>query len=251
MTGRCLQYAQEQAIVAERPALSAGERDINNAAFWESLADTFRDVREMIQQDLKDRGLTVTPEAERAARVSEARHRRREHRRREHPLNKAAFAYIKTVQAWFKTNQGLFKDKAEELTGAASMELPGVDPVAEARDVTDAADVIQWYHMQIAVKIERAFSSRDRGDEDDDFGGDDPELTAALEESSTTDTNGSAKVALIGIERSLAAWARIRNHFPDQGDALLDVLVSLDRLRRGLEAEFPDARVFKRPGFDD
>ena len=34
-------------------------------------------------------------------------------------------------------------------------------------------------------------------------------------------------------------------------DSLIDTLAHLDRLRREVEARFPDARAFKRPGFDD
>jgi hypothetical protein len=42
----------------------------------------------------------------------------------------------------------------------------------------------------------------------------------------------------------------MRNHFPEQEDTILDLLVHLDRLRRKIEKTFPDARAFVRPGFD-
>jgi hypothetical protein len=64
------------------------------------------------------------------------------------------------------------------------------------------------------------------------------------------DSDGSAKVALIAIDRSIAAWGAMRNHFPEQEDTILDLLVHLDRLRRKIEKTFPDARAFVRPGFD-
>jgi len=38
---------------------------------------------------------------------------------------------------------------------------------------------------------------------------------------------------------------------PDQEDKILDILKILDRLRRMTEEEFPEARRFKRAGFDD
>lgn len=79
----------------------------------------------------------------------------------------------------------------------------------------------------------------------------DPEFEQALAEAECSDSNGSVKVALIGIDRSIAAWTRLRAHLPDRADELLDVLVRLDRLRRATEAQFPDARAFKRPGFDE
>lgn len=64
------------------------------------------------------------------------------------------------------------------------------------------------------------------------------------------DANGSAKVALIGIERSMAAWAGLLPHFPDQEHTILNLLATLQRLRRQVETAFPNARVFLRPGFD-
>ncbi len=65
------------------------------------------------------------------------------------------------------------------------------------------------------------------------------------------DSDGSAKIALIAIDRSLAAWARLREHFAaEHGDTILALLVQLERLRRAAETKFPDAREFRRPGFD-
>jgi hypothetical protein len=64
------------------------------------------------------------------------------------------------------------------------------------------------------------------------------------------DSDGSAKVALIAIDRSIAAWGQMREHFPQRRDDILDILVHLDRLRRKTETLFPDARAFVRPGFD-
>lgn len=71
------------------------------------------------------------------------------------------------------------------------------------------------------------------------------------EEAMRIDSLGSAKVVLLGIDRSLAAWAIIREAFPEHADEILDVLVDLDQLRRTGEIRFPAARAFVRPGLDD
>lgn len=63
--------------------------------------------------------------------------------------------------------------------------------------------------------------------------------------------DGSVKVALISIDRSIAAWMRMREYLPEKQDEILDILIHLDRLRKSLENAFPKARTFKRPGFDD
>ncbi len=116
------------------------------------------------------------------------------------------------------------------------MQLEGCDPEAEAISVTDACEVIRWYQHQIAVKFTRALSSEGEREILDD-------------EAMRTDSLGSAKVALLGIDRSVAAWAILREAFAEQGDEILDVLVDLDRLRRGRKP-LPGRRAFVRPGLD-
>jgi NAD(P)-dependent dehydrogenase (short-subunit alcohol dehydrogenase family) len=69
-------------------------------------------------------------------------------------------------------------------------------------------------------------------------------------ESFPQDADGSAKVAIIGIERSMAAWAALLSHFPDQEQAILTLLAALKALLRRVESAFPNARAFLRPGLD-
>ncbi len=63
------------------------------------------------------------------------------------------------------------------------------------------------------------------------------------------DADGSAKVAIIGIERSTTAWATLLCRFPDHEDIIF-AFGTLRRLLRQVEAAFPRARAFLRPGFD-
>ena len=65
------------------------------------------------------------------------------------------------------------------------------------------------------------------------------------------DSEGSAKIALIAIEKSMAAWIRMIGLMPSSEDTALDALSILSQIKqKGLE-EFPKAMDFKRPGFDD
>ena len=65
------------------------------------------------------------------------------------------------------------------------------------------------------------------------------------------DSDGSAKVALIGLDRSIGAWAALHSQFPDRTDDILDILLHLDRLRKRVDQVFAEARAFVRPGFDE
>jgi hypothetical protein len=54
------------------------------------------------------------------------------------------------------------------------------------------------------------------------------------------DTKGSAKVAVLGIERSIAAWGGLLNQFPKAERTILDVLVNLKKLLGQVRATFPE-----------
>jgi hypothetical protein len=66
-----------------------------------------------------------------------------------------------------------------------------------------------------------------------------------------SDSDGSAKIALIAIDRSIAAWAVIQHYMADSGQEVIDIIGLLDGLRRAVEETFPNARSFIRPGFDE
>lgn len=84
----------------------------------------------------------------------------------------------------------------------------------------------------------------------------DPEEEAELEDvepevARQSDSDGSAKVALIGMERSIGAWERLRELLPEKGDSILPMMLHLEQLRRATEQAFPNAQSFVRPGFDE
>lgn len=104
--------------------------------------------------------------------------------------------------------------------------------------VGEAIAVILRGSIFIGGKLARTLSRADRAEEED--GDDDPVQN---------DKNGSAKIALIVIERSESAWLTIAQATGNVGAA--DVASSMSALRDEVEAAFPFARLFKRPGFDE
>ena len=100
----------------------------------------------------------------------------------------------------------------------------------------DAREVIQWYQYQIAVKTMRALSARIDEQETTDF---------------PQDSDGSAKVALIGIDRSIGAWRLMQLSLPERESSIVPLILQLERLRQRIEKAFPEAREFVRPGFDE
>ena len=65
------------------------------------------------------------------------------------------------------------------------------------------------------------------------------------------DSDGSAKVALIAIDRSISAWKLIYDLRLEAADSIQPLLFQLDKMRSETETEFPNARDFVRPGFDE
>ena len=227
---RCMNYALSEEQFSDPEA-----RDIHNEKFWEKLRETFQVTLEMLKEMAEQEGidldsLDVEETAEEDERIEEIAE--------SNECCRAARAYGEMVNRWFDAATDLFEEKGDELSLKAQLELPNADPAGEAVSLKDAVEVIRWYQHQIYVKLMRAVRGKleERTEIDDDF---------------PKDSDGSAKVALIAIDRSIAAWGELRNQFHEQEDDILDLLVHLDRLRRNVENEFPDSRAFVRPGFDD
>jgi len=116
------------------------------------------------------------------------------------------------------------------------------DTVAAHTDpiVREAFDVVEWDACLIGAKLHRALSARDRSQHDEGEWDDHPVQN---------DSNGSAKVALISIERSEAAWRVIAAATKNTAAAIL--ADAAGHLRRTAQYEFPNAMSFVRPGFDE
>lgn len=230
-TSRCMLYAMEEED-RDEPA----SHDINSEAFWSKLKSTFKQTHEMIATMAAEQGIDLEALDLEAAREKEDH---RKARRESNPLSQSAEQYAKLVNGWFEREYPA--PDQERDTGSSHGDLPLVDFEAEDRasDIRDAIGVIRWYQFQIAVKIIRGLLK------------DDPEEDDEVETARQKDSDGSAKVALIGIERSISAWGRLRELVPDKSDSILPMMLHLEQLRRGTEQAFPKAYSFVRPGFDE
>ncbi|MEW6161133.1 MAG: hypothetical protein AB1813_27200 [Verrucomicrobiota bacterium] len=170
--------------------------------------------------------------------AQEQAERRRAARRS--PLARAAMAYSKAVDQWMNAAKPAFAAKIAEIETQLNLEIG--DPQTEAAQLSDFTDVIRWYQQFIYVKLCRAIDSRAYEELDTD------EEIKRLPK----DSDGSAKVALIAIDRSIAAWSGLRAALgAEDGDGVLNLLATLAAIRRDTEQLFPQARAFVRPGFDE
>jgi hypothetical protein len=261
-TSRCMNFAMGAELQAEQSEAGA-DSDPTNAAFWQNISDSLQAAFDLIKEIAEEQNLDLDALGD--GEVREAMERREEHRQsaRGDELAHAAEEYVEMVNDWFANAEVVFVEKGGELERLGELEIAGVDVSAEVADLNDAVEVIRWYQYQIQVKLMRAVSSQlNEDDSEFEWVETDEQWRAEIEqnegadsiaelETGQKDSDGSAKVSLIGIDRSIAAWSRLLATFPEQEDNLLAILVQLERLRRATERRFPDARAFRRPGFDD
>jgi hypothetical protein len=244
LTARCRQFAMEQEI-------NRGG-DLQNAEFWASLELHVPDnsefealLAEAAEEAEEDEDWSSSLDDPFDAEENEF------DRAQNNPLSQAAFAYAHAVRDWIAT------------AGLRDRERPAGIPATLNRD--EALDVIEWYSLQIGVKLTRAASGQLAVDDAAAYAGADPEtaeeeeldalweddITSGLRDAERSDRDGSAKVALIGIERSLGALTILRRELPADEPSIRKLLQQLARLRIEIDRLFPGARTFVRPGFDD
>jgi hypothetical protein len=215
-TSRCLNFSMLQEEFSDPES-----QDIRNEAFWKKLSGIFAETLELLKESAKERGIEL--ETLDSANDTE-KLRANDEAAESHVICRASKNYSRMVQDWFSGKERLFFD-----TGALSNEEPNLE---------EAIEVIRWYQYFIAAKVMRA--ARGKIDEEEE-----------REDEFPSDSDGSAKIALIAIDRSIAAWAVIRHYVAEDADGVMDIIAFLDGLGQAVEKTFPGARSFIRPGFDE
>lgn len=212
-TARC-SVAQAEAATTDE------ERDINNEAFWRSLAANFAAAKIMLAEKAEEFGIEIEPVSE--EKWTEYKNREKDFIRNQ-PLTKLAEKYWRDVREFF--------DEPEPALIFA--------PV-DADERAAMLEIIQWYQFFISAKIQRGF----HGLIDFDGSFDDEQL-----HDPQSDANGSIKAALIAAERSQMAWTAL---LAEENAAQLRPFISLlENIKYLCEKNFPLAKEFIRPGFDE
>ena len=252
LTARCLLYATEE---ADGDLSDPEVHEINNEKFWKKLRSIFESTAEMLREWAEEAGVDLdSVDIVQAVKESEQERQRIG----QDKLAQAAYEYAAAVEDWFKAewNPRIDVYDDQKLSDQDESDL----------QISDTIEVIRWYQFFVAAKVHRALSGIDGIDEetfDDeeilsfDFSAnpendeDEIDYDAIVARSSLIDSNGSAKIALVAIDRSIGAWRALQIARSDKSETIMPMLLQLELLRRNLETRFPRARDFVRPGFDE
>jgi len=215
-TSHCLNFTLSESEFSD-PEM----KDIRNEAFWRKLSEIFMETLELLREAGKKWGI----ELENLDSGSDTERRRADAEAVEvHVICRGAKGYSMMVEDWFRERERFF-------FGTAAFTKEGVG-------AEEAFEVIRWYQYFISAKIARAIRGKVEEEEERD-------------EKFASDADGSAKIALIAIDRSIGAWAVIFRHNHLYAESVFEIISFLGLLRQAVEETFPRARSFIRPGFDD
>lgn len=160
-----------------------------------------------------------------------------EHNAKNHPLADKSEQYLKAVNQWLETSRSWLETMEHDINKSQELGIATPNQITDFKNINEAIEIINWFHIQIHIKIMRALR---HGPLDLDF-----------EDLIQNDINGSAKVALIGIEQSQGAWGILLKTISEKEDGILALLILLQRIKTDLLKYFPNAMRFIRPGFDE
>lgn len=239
-TLRCRTYAMESKM---RRSMDEGEDeeekrppdDESNAAFWEELDESYGKSEEALHDLVHDINFEFTQEE-----LDEAgrEHELQEERAQEvgGAVTQSAGSYAWKLREFFESNPGLDDVEALALQSSPGSAANSAQKGHAVR-LWDALEIILWHSHFIEVKLHRAYYS----------------LVSDLDmpEDMPSDADGTAKVVLIALDRCIAAWSVVQELMPEHAAPALDFMLRLARLRHRVEEDFPRARAFVRPGFDE
>ena len=218
--------------------MSPEEQDIANKAFWDKIGKNFETAAKLLHKAAAKFGIDLDAVADSEKDDFLTKKRNDRNAAKNHPLAKLTLLYIQKGKALLE-NEELIKRRGDEIISRVELGIMSEEQASgEVSVMEDCREIITWYLHFIHVKFMRALM----GNLEDD----------GWHEASgfQRDCDGSAKIAMISIDKSIEAWALMLQFMPAAEDEIIGLLAMLQQARRIAELEFPKAKSFVRPGFD-
>lgn len=217
-TDRCFLFQREVA-----QGIDPFKTDYSSEESWAYVSKCFTEAIELLCKYAEEEGIDLNnlpeveeePLSEKAARL-EAKGR------------EVQLEYLLLARAFFEENKAYFEEKGQEAVRWVEMGLSGEeDTLSRWNRINDQAEVIKWYMFFIGAKVQRAAQGLD-GMQDDIW-----------ESPEQSDANRTARILMVAIDRSIAAWRVLLKVFPEKEAVILQALSLLVQLRRMTEDAFP------------
>lgn len=222
---KCLLYAKEQKRLARHQA--KGEDPYGWNTVMQDIKEDFDETLKLLYKIEEEQGIDLNA-------LSEEEYKKYDPSN--HPLMKTANAYLNVARKFLENIRETIQKEGVDLTRRIEIIPSAKGDMATLKEIISSYEVISWYHTLLPVKIHRALKSK---------------MERHAGEFSQSDADGSAKVAYIAITKSMNALKVIYDWDEDLKDSALTLLVEIEKLRKGVDKEFPGHHTFKRPGFDD
>ena len=216
-TSKCMNYES-----LEKKGLLENN-DISNAEFWKKMGDIFSETKELLYKAAEEQGIDLS-----AIQIDQEEAKRKHEDLYNHFLVQDARKYANLVNEFFETHDANIKDQLIHL-----MDLE------KAKKVGAAIEIIRWYQHFIQVKLMSAINFEKENEID------------INEISEYNYSLGSAKIALISVDRSISAFTVLYNEFTSLNDDIITLFALLERIKKNIESLFPKVHEFIRPGFDE
>jgi hypothetical protein len=213
---RCTHTSRCSVFKIEQEMISSKEElDIQNKQFWTSLSEVFNATVDLMHEKMQE--FDINPDLEIPADDFITKSISNE-------MVVISRKYAMDIAKWLDLHREVLLNKFKILQNINSN---------DALLFAETIEVIQHYFMLIATKTYRA------------------SLVSDNDQDESEDARGSAKVTIIVIDRSIAAWTSLLKQFPALEDDILQYLKTLSQVKRLLLRTFPTAMQFVRPGFDE
>lgn len=234
-TSKCLNYSQ-----LDDKNLLNRDFDAENEEFWDELSNIYKETIQLIYDVAEEQGIDLNDIDEKEVELEMEKRKSFKENAKQKDYIRLAKKYTDIGRNWLEKSENDFLNKKEELIKQLELQLPDKNPVEEAKQINDFIEIISWYLHFVYVKFMRASTSKMNyiDDAEEEFWAKD-------------DSDATAKVALIAVERSISAWASLLKIFKNNENEILDILVILKKIEKSAKKEFPDAMKFIRPGLDE
>ena len=210
-----------------------------NKGFWDQINKIVEEAAELIDEEfplVKEETFSFfdDPDFDEDAEEAMKDHEKIRKKAESQEVSKVALNYEKAVHKWFEDREAVLEINYSSDKYAMTVSYPGIKDKTTLEHLSDAVEVVRWYHIQIWVKLQRALTGYFEEIED----------SYLFEDFPIKDSDGSAFVVLMGIDRSIGAWNFLYRRLLPEKESIRPMIEMLMWLKPEVEKIFPKARDF-------